>query len=179
VPPPERVRPLPFDNLRGPDAFRLHNANVYPKWRDRAYLGYIDGGAFILDISDKSNPTVVGSWSPHPPYPGFTHTVMPPLSRDLLVVTDECVEDDAADWPKLTWMVDARKEDNLVPISTFPLPPVSMPTCCRSLSTRRCRMRKARFSAPIGPASLPRGYPRAADQPTGDLRLRVALAGRL
>jgi hypothetical protein len=124
APPPERVRPLPLDNLRGPDAFRLHNANVYPERPDRAYLGYIDGGAFILDISDKSNPTVVGSWSPHPPYPGFTHTVMPLLSRDLLVVTDECVEDDAADWPKLTWMVDARKEDNLVPISTFPLPPV-------------------------------------------------------
>lgn len=123
-PAPERVRPMPLDNLRGPDAFRLHNANVYPERPDRAYLGYIDGGVWILDIQHKSSPKVVGSWNPHPPYPGFTHTVMPLLNRDLLVVTDECVQDDAADWPKLTWMVDARKEDNLVPISTFPLPPV-------------------------------------------------------
>ena len=123
-PAPARVRPMPLDSLRGPDAFRLHNANVYPERPDRAYLGYIDGGAVILDIADKANPKVVGKWNPHPPYPGFTHTVMPLLSRDLLVVTDECVQDDAADWPKLTWMVDARKEDNLVPISTFPLPPV-------------------------------------------------------
>lgn len=124
APAPARVRPMPLDNLRGPDAFRLHNANVYPERPDRAYLGYIDGGAVILDIADKANPRVVGAWNPHPPYPGFTHTVMPLLSRDLLVVTDECVQDDAADWPKLTWMVDARKEDNLVPIATFPLPPV-------------------------------------------------------
>ena len=124
APSPERVRPMPMDNLRGPDAFRLHNANVYPERPDRAYLGYIDGGAWILDISDMSDMKVVGSWNPHPPYPGFTHTVMPLLNRDLLVVTDECVQDDAEDWPKLTWMIDARKEDNLVPISTFPLPPV-------------------------------------------------------
>ena len=124
APPPKRVRPMPMDNIRGPDAFRLHNANVYPERPDRAYIGYIDGGAFIMDISDKSTPKVVGTWNPHPPYPGFTHTVMPLLDRGLLVVTDECVQDDGEDWPKLTWVVDARKEDNLVPISTLPLPPV-------------------------------------------------------
>jgi hypothetical protein len=124
APAPARVRARPMEDLRGPDAFRLHNANVYPERPDRAYIGYIDGGAFILDISDKSDPKVVGSWNPHPPYPGFTHTVMPLLDRGLLVVTDECVLDDAEDWPKLTWMVDARLEANLVPIATFPLPPV-------------------------------------------------------
>jgi hypothetical protein len=124
APPPPRVRPMPLKDLRGPDAFRLHNANIYPERPDRAYIGYIDGGAFILDIADKSAPKVVGAWNPHPPYPGFTHTVMPLFNRGLLVVTDECVQDDAEDWPKLTWMVDARKEDNLVPISTFPLPSV-------------------------------------------------------
>jgi hypothetical protein len=103
---------------------RAHNTNVYPERPDRAYVGYIDGGAFILDISNKSSPKVVSAWNPHPPYPGFTHTVLPLFSRDLLVVADECVKDGGADWPKLTWVVDARKEDNLVPIATFPLPPV-------------------------------------------------------
>lgn len=124
APPPKRVNPLPLDFMRGPDCFRLHNANVYPERPDRAYIGYIDGGAFIMDIADKSRPKVVSAWNPHPPYPGFTHTVMPLFDRGLIVVTDECVVDDAGDWPKLTWMIDARLETNLVPISTFPLPPV-------------------------------------------------------
>ncbi len=122
--PPERIIPEPMDQLRGGDAFRLHNANVYPEHPDRAYLGYIDGGAFILDISDKSKPEIVSHWSPHNPYPGFTHTVMPLFDRGLLVVSDECIKDDGEDWPKLTWVIDARNEKNLVPISTLPLPPV-------------------------------------------------------
>jgi hypothetical protein len=116
APPPER---LPLNA-----GFRAHNTNVYPERPDRAYVGYIDGGAFILDISSKSSPKVVSAWNPHPPYPGFTHTVLPLFSRDLLVVADECVKDAGADWPKLTWVVDARKETNLVPIATLPLPPL-------------------------------------------------------
>jgi hypothetical protein len=124
APPPPRLNPVPLDVIRGGDAFRLHNANVYPERPDRAYIGYIDGGAFILDISDKSSPKVVSAWNPHPPYPGFTHTVMPLFDRGLIVVTDECIQDDAKDWPKLTWMLDARLETNLVPISTFPIPSV-------------------------------------------------------
>ncbi len=124
APPPERIIPEPLDELRGGDAFRLHNANIYPDHPDRAYLGYIDGGAFILDISNKSKPEVVSHWSPHNPYPGFTHTVMPLFDRGLLIVSDECIKDDAEDWPKLTWVIDARNETNLVPISTLPLPPV-------------------------------------------------------
>jgi len=35
-------------------------------------------------------------------------------------------KDDAIDWPKLTWVVDARVETNLVPVSTLPLPPVEV-----------------------------------------------------
>ncbi|MBF0278873.1 MAG: hypothetical protein HQM13_13820 [SAR324 cluster bacterium] len=118
-PPPERVYPK-----NGRDAFRVHNTNVYPERPDRCYLAYLDGGTIILDISDKSNPQVVSRWNPHPPFPGFTHTILPLFERELLVVTDESIRDDAEDWPKLTWVVDARRESNLVPISTFPLPSV-------------------------------------------------------
>jgi len=124
APPPDRINPDPIEELRGGDAFRLHNANIYPSHPDRAYLGYIDGGAVILDISNKSNPQVVSQWSPHNPYPGFTHTVLPLFDRGLLVVTDECIKDNGEDWPKLTWVIDARNEKNLVPISTLPLPSV-------------------------------------------------------
>src|SRR5207245_311060 len=44
--------------------------------------------------------------------------------RNLLVVSDESVREAAKDWPKLVWIVDAQREDKLVPISTCPLPPV-------------------------------------------------------
>ncbi len=104
--------------------YRPHNTNVYPKRPDRAYIAYLDGGAVILDISDKSRPKQVGGWCHSPPFNGFTHTVMPLFGRDLLIVTDECTKDDGIDWPKLGWVVDARVESNLVPVSTLPLPPV-------------------------------------------------------
>lgn len=114
APPPRHPR---FDS-----GFRTHNTNVYPERPDRAYLGYIDGGAYIIDIADMFRPKAVGHWNPHPPFPGFTHTVLPLFDRDLLIVTDECVRNQSEDWPKLAWVLDARKEDNLVPISTLPLP---------------------------------------------------------
>ncbi|OGA46765.1 MAG: hypothetical protein A3G24_14220 [Betaproteobacteria bacterium RIFCSPLOWO2_12_FULL_62_13] len=106
--------------------YRPHNMIVYPERPDRAYLGYIDGGIVILDISDKSRPREVSRLRYSPPYNGMTHTVMPLLSRGLLIVTDESNKDEAADWPKLAWVVDAREETNLVPIATLPLPPVEV-----------------------------------------------------
>jgi hypothetical protein len=118
VPPPHRMR-SPLDM-----GYRAHNTNVFPQRPDRAYVGYIDGGAFILDITDPSSIKVKGKWNHSPPFNGFTHTVLPLFTRELLVVSDECVLDDGIDWPKLVWMVDARNEDNLVPVSTFPNAPV-------------------------------------------------------
>jgi hypothetical protein len=105
--------------------WRAHNTNVYPERPDRAYLGYLDGGVVILDIADRAHPKLVSHWSPHPPFNGFTHTVMPLLGRDLLVVTDECVHDFAKDWPKRVWIIDARDERKLIPIATLPMPPVA------------------------------------------------------
>jgi len=104
--------------------FRPHNTNVYPERPDRAYLGYIDGGLVILDISDMAHPKMVSRWDYHPPYFGFTHTVVPFFDRNLLIVSDECTRTEGADWPKLVWIVDARAETNPVPISTCPLPPL-------------------------------------------------------
>ncbi len=116
--------PPPKRHPRFDMGFRAHNTNVYPERPDRVYLAYIDGGVFILDIANMANPTVVGSWNPHPPHTGFSHTVLPIFDRELLIVADECIRDGGEDWPKLTWVVDARDETNLVPISTLPLPPV-------------------------------------------------------
>ncbi len=117
APPPARLAPQ-FDM-----GFRTHNTNVFPERPDRAYVGYIDGGALVLDIADKSNIKVVSKWNHSPPFNGFTHTVLPLFDRKLWVVSDECVQDNGADWPKLVWMIDARDEANPVPIGTFPAPP--------------------------------------------------------
>lgn len=118
------AEPVPPRHPRFNQGWRCHNTNVYPERPDRAYIGYIDGGSIILDISDKSSPRMVTHWNPNPPMNGFTHTVMPLFDRGLLIVTDECVYDNGADWPKRHWIVDARIEDRLVPISTLPMPAV-------------------------------------------------------
>src|SRR6266566_6196327 len=108
APPPRRLDPK-FDA-----GFRAHNTNVYPQRPDRAYLGYIDGGAVILDIADMAHPKMVARWDYHPPYHGFTHTVVPFFDRDLYIVSDECVRMEGGDWPKLVWIVDGRHEANPV-----------------------------------------------------------------
>ena len=120
VPPPPRVKKFGPQ----PGGSRCHNTNVYPERPDRAYVGYFDAGAAILDISDKARPKMLAHWNPAPPYHGLTHTVLPLFSRDLLVITEEAVVDGALDWPKLTWVVDNREPDKFVPVSTLPLPPV-------------------------------------------------------
>jgi hypothetical protein len=114
-PPPRRL-PAKFDA-----GFRAHNTNVYPQRPDRCYLGYIDGGIMVLDIADKARPKLVSRWTNSPPYNGFNHTVLPLFERGLLLVTDECVQKDGADWPKLVWLIDARDERNLVSIGTLPV----------------------------------------------------------
>jgi hypothetical protein len=60
--------------------FRAHNTNVYP---ERCYVGYIDGGLIVLDISDKAHPRRISRWDNSPPYFGFTHTVLPLFDRNL------------------------------------------------------------------------------------------------
>jgi hypothetical protein len=116
------AQPPPLRHPTFDAGFRPHNTNVYPQRPDRAYLGYLDAGAIVLDISDLSRPSKISRVDYHPPFPGFTHTVVPLLNRELLVVTDEAVTDDCSDWPKLTWVMDARQETNPIIISTMPMP---------------------------------------------------------
>ena len=120
APAPQRLQ-TKFDT-----GFRAHNTNVFPQRPDRAYVGYIDGGAFVLDISNMSDIKVVSQWNHSPPFNGFIHTLLPLFDRDLWIVSDECVQDNGADWPKLVWVIDSRNEKNPVPIGTFPSPPVEV-----------------------------------------------------
>jgi hypothetical protein len=116
APPPQRLE-RKFDM-----GFRAHNTNVYPERPDRAYVGYIDGGAVILDIADKSRPKQVAHWRHSPPFNGFTHTVLPLLGRNLLIVSDSACgrrPSFGRSWCGC-WM---RAMRNPVPLSTLPAPP--------------------------------------------------------
>jgi len=117
APPPER-HPVET-HVSG---FRAHNTNVYPQRPDRAYIGYLDAGMIILDISDMSRPRMVSRWDNSPPFSGFTHTILPLFERQLLIATDEAIYPDGSDGPKLIWVLDGRDERNPVPISTLPAP---------------------------------------------------------
>jgi hypothetical protein len=108
----------------GVSGFRAHNTNVFPERPDRAYVGYLDYGAVILDISNKASPKMVSRWSNCPPHSGFNHTALPLFSRNLMLVSDESTKDACADWPKLVWVLDISVETNPLCISTLPLPPM-------------------------------------------------------
>jgi hypothetical protein len=114
--------PPPVRHPKLDAGFRLHNGNAYPQRPDRAYLGYLDGGAIILDISDMAHPQQLSRLDYHPPFPGFTHTALPLFERELMVVTDEAVTEDGSDHPKLTWVMDIREETNPVILGTCPMP---------------------------------------------------------
>src|SRR6266536_1921079 len=114
--------PLKRHEPRYDFGYRPHNTLCYPEQPDRVYLGYIDGGIIILDISDKSKPRQISRVDYHPPFPGFTHTVVPLFGRGLALVADEATGDTGADWPKLLWVVDIREETNPVIIATMPSP---------------------------------------------------------
>jgi len=119
-PAPPPVRHQKFDA-----GFRAHNINLHPGRPGRAYVGYLDAGAIILDITDVAAPRLVSRLDYHPPMPGFTHTVLPLLTRNLLAISDESVHDHAADYPKLLWFADASDESAPLIISSAPLPPVA------------------------------------------------------
>ncbi len=123
------------------DGYRAHSIEVYPQRRDRAYVGYIDGGALVLDIAGLADvragrsarfaPRLVSRLDYSPPFPAWTHTVQPLFGRGLAVVSDEAVKDRCADAPKLVWLVDIRDEANPVIVGTAPLPRDVASLCAR------------------------------------------------
>jgi hypothetical protein len=123
------------------DGYRAHNIEVFPEQPDRAYVGYMDGGGIILDISglagvragrdNRVSPKLVSRLKFSPPYPAWTHTVQPLFGRGLATVSDEAVKEKCTDAPKLIWLVDIREETNPVIIGTAPLPENAGDLCAR------------------------------------------------
>ena len=63
--------PPPTRHTQFDMGFRVHNGNIYPQRPDRAYLGYLDAGVIILDISDISSPSMISRLDYHPPLSGI------------------------------------------------------------------------------------------------------------
>jgi len=113
APPPPRV--APFDA-----GVRMHSLVVPPEKPDRAYVGWIDGGWMILDISDKAHPKLVAHRSWQSAGNGFTHTVLPIISRNLAIQSEEATENTCKDWPKRNWVWDISEEKHPIPLSVLP-----------------------------------------------------------
>jgi hypothetical protein len=98
---------------------KLHHAIVRG---DRAYCGWWDNGLIILDIADKQRPRLVSHLDFGADVSGATHTACPLPGRDLLVVTDECTQNDCEGIPKQVRVVDIADEKNPKVVSLFPVP---------------------------------------------------------
>jgi len=142
--PPPRNPPLD-------SGFRLHNVDVFPDHPDRAYLGYLDGGVVILDISDKAHPRAlfVGGFDP-PASVGFTHTALPLFSRKLLIVSSEATTDSCAEATKRVWVWDNASEGS--PPPHLPRPAARQRR--QPLPGRRALRRSQPLGEPPGPLAF-------------------------
>jgi hypothetical protein len=118
--------PLPTPNADPFDeGCRSHNVDVFASHPNRAYVGYIDCGLVVLDVSDKAHPQLLAAFddSPaSPPTPGFSHTLLPIRGGRFIVESHESVEDLCADFPKPIHIYKNRPETSLEQIATVPFP---------------------------------------------------------
>jgi hypothetical protein len=97
----------------------LHHAVVVD---DVAYGSWRDGGLTLIDVKDKAKPRLISHRNWSPPFAGGTHSALPLVKRELLIVADEAVLDIDKEPYKHTWVFDIRDKTNPVSISTFPIP---------------------------------------------------------
>lgn len=99
--------------------FGLHHAIVDG---DIAWGAWRDAGLVVMDVSDRTRPSLIRHTNWSPPFQGGTHNCLPIAGRDLLVVVDEAVLDDFEDGLKNIWIFDVKNPANPVPIATMPPP---------------------------------------------------------
>jgi hypothetical protein len=97
----------------------LHHAIVRG---DFAFGSWRDGGLTIHDVRDPTEPKLLVQRNWSPPFGGGTHTALPLLDRNLLVVADEATTERCANGIPHTWIFDIRDSGNPVSIATLPTP---------------------------------------------------------
>jgi hypothetical protein len=122
-PSPPRVKSLD-------SGIRMHTPIVSADRPDRAYVGWIDGGFVILDITDKAHPKLIArrAWQSHDL--GFAHTVLPITSRNLAIQTEEATQANCKDWPKRDWVWNFSDEARPYVLSAMP-PPADFDALCK------------------------------------------------
>jgi len=108
---------------------RVHNVCVVPERPQRAYVAATSGGAFIMDITDHSQPTVVGELQYGATLPAAAHTFVPLGASGFGLLSDETLEEGAADFPQNVWVVDMRLENRPQIVGSLDMPwPDHVPT---------------------------------------------------
>lgn len=99
--------------------YGMHHGLVHG---DRAYIGCLDAGVAVLDLSDRSRPRTIArvEW-PHD-QSRDSHTVLPLPERKLLIVSEEETKDGRPDVPHQVRVLDVSDESRPVEISRFPVP---------------------------------------------------------
>jgi hypothetical protein len=103
----------------GTSRFGLHHAIVSG---DTAYAAWRDAGMVVIDVTDRTRPSLISHRDGAPPFGGGTHNCLPLGGRELLVVLDEAVLDHQEDGIKHIWVFDNRDKSNPAVIATFPQP---------------------------------------------------------
>lgn len=99
--------------------YALHHALVADGY---AFGAWRDGGMTVLDVSDPSTPKLVAHRNWTSPFGGGTHSCLPLLDRNLLVVADEPHTANCSDGLRYIWMFDVRDRSNPISIATCPTP---------------------------------------------------------
>ena len=99
--------------------YALHHALVSG---NLAFGCWRDGGMSVIDVADPTKPRIIAYRNTDPPFGGGTHSPLPLLDRNLLVVSDEPSSANCQDGLRYIWLYDVREPSNPVSISTFPVP---------------------------------------------------------
>lgn len=104
--------------------YGMHHGLVHG---DRAYIGCLDAGIAVLDISDRGRPRTLArlTW-PHEDSRD-SHTVLPLPERKLLIVSEEETRDGPDGVPHRVRVVDLSDERHPVEVGRFPIPEGDFP----------------------------------------------------
>jgi hypothetical protein len=139
-----------FTDGRGP---RCHHPL---RLGDRLYVSYWQHGGAILDISDMSQPKLVGRLDTTAAFPHPTHTLLAVpqelKGRRVMLVADEDVDKRWPSAPAFLWIYDITNETAPVVISTFQVEGLD-PDGAPQRPNTGCHQPSERFSGTIVPCA--------------------------